>query len=73
MSGPRQRNRVTECPECGGKLGFDRDAYTSDSRFIYRARPCSACGAIIHTKQSPEEVTGVEREAALTFRPAVHI
>lgn len=57
----RQRNRVVICPECGGKLGRDRNAVTSANRFIYRSRACMVCGAVVHTKQPPEEITGVEK------------
>ena len=62
----KPRNRVTRCPACQGKLGFDRDAVTLDNRFIYRSRPCMACGAVIHTKQPPEEITGVELPATIS-------
>lgn len=60
MKEKEPRNRITECPECGGKLDSDRDAVTSETRFIYRSRRCLSCGAIVHTKQSPEEVSGIE-------------
>ena len=61
------RNRIAECPECGGKLSFDRDAVTSETRFIYRSRLCISCGAVIHTKQPPEEIAGIE------FPPAISV
>ena len=55
-----RKNRLLVCPECGGKLSNDRNAYTSDGGFIYRERRCRNCGYTFHTKQEPEEVTGVE-------------
>lgn len=55
-----RKNRLLVCPECGAMLGCDRDAYTSERGFIYRQRKCRGCGRIFHTKQEPEEVTGVE-------------
>lgn len=60
MKGVPRRNRVTACPNCGGKLRAGKNAYASDAGFIYRARVCRACGAATHTKQAPEEITGVE-------------
>ena len=58
----RAYNRMRWCPVCQERLSFDRDAVTSENGFIYRNRRCPACGASVHTKQPPEEVTGVERE-----------
>ena len=55
----KPRNRLCICPECGGKLGFDRNAVTSDSGFIYRTRLCRICGTVVHTKQAPENVCSI--------------
>ena len=55
-----RKNRLLVCPECGGMLSGDRDAYTSNRGFIYRERKCRNCGYIFHTRQAPEEITGVE-------------
>lgn len=54
----RYRNRLTRCPHCLDKLSADKDAVTSDNRFIYRTRFCNGCGAVVHTKQAPEELCG---------------
>ena len=55
-------NRVTTCPECGGKLNPDKKADTNLwSGVIYRRRFCPDCHVRIHTKQGPEEITGVEK------------
>ena len=63
MSGtpPAKANRVTRCPRCGGKLGPDKKADTNPySGVIYRNRLCPGCGGRVHTKQPPEEITGLE-------------
>jgi hypothetical protein len=57
------RNRIVACPECLGKLEADRNAVTSGERFIYRARHCPHCGATVHTKQAPEEITWIALSA----------
>ncbi len=54
------KGRVPLCPICSGGLGADRDCVASSSGFVYRKRLCRDCGAVVHTKQSREEVTGVE-------------
>ena len=58
--GGSPRNRLPVCPECGGKLGWDKSAVVSENGFIYRARLCAGCGGLVRTKQGPEEFCGFE-------------
>ena len=60
MNVDNKMNRVGVCPKCGGKLGADRKADVNPySGVIYRSRLCENCGSVIHTKQQPEEITGI--------------
>lgn len=60
----RFRGRIPLCPECGGPLGSDKDPVPSESGFIYRERLCENCGAKVYTKQTQEEITGIETFSA---------
>jgi len=51
-------HKITNCSECGGRLGDDKRPYTSESGYRYRVKVCEGCGKETHTKQGPEEVTG---------------
>ena len=55
---------VQACPECGGFLKAGKDPVDSERGFRYRQRQCLGCGATFHTKQGPEEITGVEKISA---------
>ncbi|MDR2893009.1 MAG: zf-TFIIB domain-containing protein [Deltaproteobacteria bacterium] len=55
------QNRVVVCPACGGSLQQYEKADISEDGFAYRARICSKCGGITHTKQAPESITGFEK------------
>ena len=52
-------HRITTCPNCGGRLKAGKNPYTSAQGFLYRVRKCGKCGKEVHTKQGPEEVTGL--------------
>ncbi|MDL2316277.1 hypothetical protein LJC59_04275 [Desulfovibrio sp. OttesenSCG-928-A18] len=52
-------NRLRRCPRCHGALLHDKYPYTSAGGCIYRARRCSGCGAVVHSKQQPEELVEV--------------
>ena len=54
-----RKNRLVRCPLCGRRLGHDKNAVTSENGWVYRSRQCSGCLAVLHTKQPPEEITGV--------------
>lgn len=62
--GLRFRGRIPVCPECNGPLGSDKDRIESESGFIYRKRLCEICGAKVYTKQTREEITGIETFSA---------
>ena len=57
-----RKNRLLVCPECGGKLSCDRDMYTTEQGVAFRERTCGVCGAIIYSRQEPEEITGIRRD-----------
>jgi hypothetical protein len=52
-------HKITNCAECGGRLGWDKHPYISENGFCYRVRICDSCGKETHTKQGPEVVTAV--------------
>lgn len=56
-----RKNRLYICPLCGEKLSSDKNSITSERGFIYRNRVCQHCALTFHTKQDPEEITGVSR------------
>ena len=61
-----KRNRLLVCPECGGKLAFDRSAVTSENGYIYRARRCLACAGVVRTRQAPEFLCDYEPSSVFT-------
>lgn len=61
MKDYRPKNKITTCRDCGGKLTSDKNKEEGCSGFAYRSRVCLVCGTVWHTKQPPEEITGVER------------
>jgi len=52
------------CPKCGEGLSGDKHPCFTESGFIYRTRACNACQSTIFTKQTQEEITGIETIAA---------
>lgn len=53
------QNRLLLCPECGGRLSSDKNAFTAREGHILRERVCSHCHSIFYTRQDPERVTRV--------------
>lgn len=65
-----RRNRLLVCPECKKKaLGADKNIHTYPSGLALRERTCGNCGAIINTKQLPEEITGIKLKDGTQIYP----
>ena len=57
-------HKVTVCqvPGGGGVLASGKKPCDESVRgFRYREKVCKKCGAVHHTKQGPEELTGLEQ------------
>ena len=56
--------KVCQVPGCGGVLASGKKPCDESVRgFRYREKVCAECGAVHHTKQGPEEFTGLEEKS----------
>lgn len=56
------QNRLLTCPDCGGRLSSDKNAFTTRDGNIFRERACMYCHSVFYTKQEPERVTRQMKE-----------